>query len=36
MMKIAFVSVALVIGVALPGPAMAQTAKDLVGTWSNV
>src|SRR4029434_6269283 len=33
---ITFVSVALVIGVALPGPAMAQSAKDLVGTWSNV
>jgi hypothetical protein len=27
---------ALVVGLALPGPAIAQTAKDLVGTWSNV
>jgi lipocalin-like protein len=33
---ITFAGVALAIGVALPGPVMAQTAKDLVGTWSNV
>jgi hypothetical protein len=27
---------ALTIAAVLPGPALAQTAKDLVGTWSNV
>ena len=27
---------ALIAGVALPGPAIAQTAKDLVGTWTNI
>src|SRR3977135_1115964 len=27
---------ALTVAAVLPGPAMAQTAKDLVGTWSNV
>jgi hypothetical protein len=26
----------LAVGVVLPGPAMAQTAKDLAGTWTNV
>jgi len=33
---ITLTTVTLVIGAALPSPAMAQTAKDLVGTWSNV
>jgi hypothetical protein len=33
---IALATMALAIGVALPAPTMAQTAKDLVGTWSNV
>jgi len=33
---ITLVTVALAVGVVLPGPAMAQTAKDLAGTWSNV
>jgi hypothetical protein len=33
---IAFSTVALGIGLAWPGPAIAQTAKDLVGTWTNV
>jgi lipocalin-like protein len=32
---ITLATVALAVGLA-PGPAMAQTAKDLVGTWSNV
>jgi len=27
---------ALTVGLVLPGTAMAQTAKDLVGTWSNI
>ena len=27
---------ALAVGVALPAPTIAQTAKDLVGTWNNV
>jgi hypothetical protein len=29
-------TVAFTVCAVLPGPAMAQTAKDLVGTWSNV
>lgn len=33
---IALATMALALGVALPAPTMAQTAKDLVGTWSNV
>ena len=33
---IAFSTVALGIGLAWPDPAIAQTAKDLVGTWTNV
>jgi lipocalin-like protein len=33
---ITLATVALIVGAALPGPAMAQTAKDLVGTWTNV
>ena len=33
---ITFTTAALMIGVALPAPATAQTAKDLVGTWTNV
>jgi hypothetical protein len=33
---ITLTAAALIIGAAVPGPAMAQTAKDLVGTWTNV
>jgi Lipocalin-like domain len=33
---ITLATVALAVGTVLPAPAMAQTAKDLVGTWSNV
>jgi len=33
---ITLATAALIVGVALPGSAMAQTAKDLVGTWTNV
>jgi len=33
---ITLATMALVVGVALPSPVMAQTAKDLVGTWNNV
>src|SRR5437879_13230215 len=33
---ITLATAALTVGLVLPGPVMAQTAKDLVGTWSNV
>jgi len=33
---ITLTAAALVLGAVVPGPAMAQTAKDLVGTWTNV
>jgi Lipocalin-like domain len=33
---ITLTAAALIIGTAVSGPAMAQTAKDLVGTWSNM
>lgn len=33
---ITLAAAALTIGAVLPGPAIAQTAKDLVGTWTNV
>jgi hypothetical protein len=33
---IMFTTAALTAAAVLPGPAVAQTAKDLVGTWSNV
>jgi hypothetical protein len=29
-------AMAVGLGIVLPGPAVAQTAKDLVGTWTNV
>ena len=32
---ITLATAALTVGLVLPGTAMAQTAKDLVGTWSN-
>jgi hypothetical protein len=34
--NIMFATMALSLGIALPGAAIAQTAKDLVGTWTNV
>ena len=33
---IVLTTMALGLGIVLPGPAVAQTAKDLVGTWSEV
>jgi hypothetical protein len=33
---IMFATAALTVAAVLPGPAMAQTAKDLAGTWTNV
>ena len=33
---ITLATAALTVGLVLPGTAMAQTAKDMVGTWSNV
>jgi len=33
---ITLATMALAVGVALPAPTIAQTAKDLVGTWNNV